>query len=288
MSGVDNWAMIEPSTYSTIEWTTLCGCTTTWTRGISMSKSHRASIISKPLLNSVAESMVILRPMTHEGCLSACSTVTASKASFGHFAASRNGPPEAVSHRLRTDEAGLPSRHWKMAECSLSTASTRTPWARASRMTVSPAITRISLEATAMSLPARMAAKAGSSPAVPTMAMSTMSASGRVARRIRASGPASTSVALPRAACTEAALLASWIETMRGRCLRPCSISRSALPPAAKPTNWRRSGWSSTTFRVLVPIEPVQPSRTTRFMCRPSLGVYPLLRQEPAMRPGNP
>ena len=124
MSGVDNWAMIDPSTYSTIECTTLCGCTTTWTRGISMSKSQRASIISRPLLKSVAESMVILRPMTHDGCLRACSTVTASRASLGHFVASRNGPPEAVSHKFRTDEAGLPSKHWKMAECSLSTAKT--------------------------------------------------------------------------------------------------------------------------------------------------------------------
>ena len=89
-----------------------------------MSKSQRASIISSPLLKRVAESMVILRPMTQEGCLRACSTVTASRAAWGHLAASRKGPPEAVSHKLRTEEAGLPSKHWKMAECSLSTAKT--------------------------------------------------------------------------------------------------------------------------------------------------------------------
>ena len=35
MSGVESCAIIEPSTNSTIEWTTLCGCTTTPTRGIS-------------------------------------------------------------------------------------------------------------------------------------------------------------------------------------------------------------------------------------------------------------
>ena len=155
-------------------------------------------------------------------------------------------------------------------------------------MTVSPAITRISLEATAMSLPARMAAKAGSRPAVPTMAMRTMSASGSVANRIRASGPASTSVVFPSAVRTPSALLASWIEASRGRCLRHCSMSRSALPPAASPTNWRRSGWSSTTLRVLVPIEPVQPSRTTRFMSGTSLGEDGLQRQEPdAANPGR-
>ena len=92
-----------------------------------MLKSQRASIISSPLLNSVAESMVILRPMTQEGCLSARSTVISENFSFGQSVASRNGPPLAVSHILRTEDGGLPSRHWKIAECSLSTASTFTP-----------------------------------------------------------------------------------------------------------------------------------------------------------------
>ena len=40
----------------------------TSTCGIGMLNSQRASIISRPLLNMVAESMVILRPITHEGC----------------------------------------------------------------------------------------------------------------------------------------------------------------------------------------------------------------------------
>ena len=53
-----------------------------------------------------------------------------------------------------------------------------------SRITISPAITRISLEATAMSLPARMAASAGCNPAVPTIAIKTISAEGSVASLI--------------------------------------------------------------------------------------------------------
>ena len=65
-----------------------------------MSNSQRASIISSPLLNSVAESIVILRPMTHEGCFSACSTVIPETQIL---ASSRNGPPEAVSQSLRTE-----------------------------------------------------------------------------------------------------------------------------------------------------------------------------------------
>ena len=56
-------ASTELSTNSTIEWMMLCGCTTTSTRAISTSKSHRASIISRPLLKSVAESIVIFDPM---------------------------------------------------------------------------------------------------------------------------------------------------------------------------------------------------------------------------------
>src|SRR5881296_2811735 len=91
MSGVESWAMIEPSMNSTIECTTLCGCTTTSTRSISIPNSQRASIISRPLLNSVAESIVIFRPITQEGCLSARSTVIFGNSSFGVL---RKGPPD--------------------------------------------------------------------------------------------------------------------------------------------------------------------------------------------------
>src|SRR3989442_4297112 len=118
MSGVESWASMEPSTNSTIEWTTLCGWTTTETRAISMSKSQRASIISKPLLNNVAESMVILRPMTQEGCFNARSTVIFGNSDFG---VARKGPPEAVSQNLRTESEGFASRHWQNAEGPLST-----------------------------------------------------------------------------------------------------------------------------------------------------------------------
>ena len=51
----------------------------------------------------------------------------------------------------------------------------------ASRITISPAITRISLLATARSFPASIAASAGRNPPVPTIATSTMSASVRQA-----------------------------------------------------------------------------------------------------------
>ena len=54
---------------------------------------------------------------------------------------------------------------------------------------ISPAITRISFDATAMSLPARIAARAGCNPAVPTIAINTMSASGIVASFNKPSAP---------------------------------------------------------------------------------------------------
>src|ERR1700722_4009473 len=114
MSGVESCASIEPSTNSTIECTTLCGCTTTCTRAISMSNSQRATIISKPLLKSVAESMVILRPMTQQGCCKARSTVMAANSVLGVV---RNGPPDAVNHKVRTDDGGGQSKQWKIAEC---------------------------------------------------------------------------------------------------------------------------------------------------------------------------
>ena len=67
--------------------------------------------------------------------------------------------------------------HWKTAECSLSTGSTRTPHSSALRMTSSPAMTSTSLVAKAMSIPFSMAANVGLRPDIPTVATRQMSAS---------------------------------------------------------------------------------------------------------------
>jgi cyclic beta-1,2-glucan synthetase len=143
---------------------------------------RRADLLDEP-------DRVLLRAVARAIFDGARSTVISENLSFGQTVPSRKGPPLAVSQSLRTEAAGFPSRHWKMAECSLSTASTRTPFLRASFITISPAMTRISFDATAMSLPARMAASAGCNPAVPTMAMSTMSAAGSVASSTKPSAP---------------------------------------------------------------------------------------------------
>ena len=71
-----------------------------------------------------------------------------------------------------------------MALCSLSTGSSATPRARAARVTSSPAMTSTSLFASAMVLPASIAASTASSAVVPDEAHSRMSTSGCVATSI--------------------------------------------------------------------------------------------------------
>ena len=229
------------------------------------SNSQRASIISSPLLNRVAESMVIFRPMLQVGCLRACSSVTCSRSSFFQV---RKGPPDAV--RIRRETASgppwLPFRHWKMALCSLSTGSTCTPAWRAFSMTIWPAMTRISLLAMARPLPASMAASAGLRPAVPTMEISTMSASGSRARRHRPSSPVST-WAPGRARASLSAPDGSKMHTLRTLNSLAWRASASTLVPAASPTISILSGMSRATFRALVPMEPVEPRMTTRRFC---------------------
>ena len=58
-----------------------------------VSKSHLASITSKPLFIIVAESIVILAPILQFGCLSAISFVAALIRSLSQVL---KGPPEAV------------------------------------------------------------------------------------------------------------------------------------------------------------------------------------------------
>ena len=63
------------------------------------------------------------------------------------------------------------------------------PFSRARAITSSPAHTRVSLLARAMRLPASMAARVGRSPAMPTTAVTTVSARGRTAASSRACSP---------------------------------------------------------------------------------------------------
>ena len=86
MSAPPSCAMIEPSMSSTIEWTIDCGWMTTSICAAGRSNSQCASITSRPLFISVAESMVILRPIRHVGCRNASSGLAARELRRRHFA----------------------------------------------------------------------------------------------------------------------------------------------------------------------------------------------------------
>ena len=67
MSGGLSWAITEPSLYSTIEWTIDCGWIITAIWSARKSNSQRASMISRALFISVAESTVIFGPIAQVG-----------------------------------------------------------------------------------------------------------------------------------------------------------------------------------------------------------------------------
>ena len=204
MSGGDAWATVEPSTNSTIECTTDCGCTTTAMSSGGTSNSRCASISSRPLFTIVAELIVTTGPIDHVGCASACAAVAALRSSS---VVPRNGPPEAVSTSRRTS-ACVPDRSaWAIAECSESTG---TSWScrRCAARTRGPPTTRDSLLASASVLPAPSAASVGPRPTEPVMPLSTTSAPS-AATRAAASAPVSTCVPVPSRRSRTAAPAAS-------------------------------------------------------------------------------
>ena len=131
--------------------------------------------------------MVILGPIFQLGCRRASSLVTLPSCSRSM---PKKGPPEQVRINRRTSALSrTPIRHWKIAECSESTGTISAPHRFASAITSSPAQTRVSLLARPMRFPARMAARVGFSPSIPTTAVMTQSASPQVAAASRPSSP---------------------------------------------------------------------------------------------------
>ena len=198
MSGIDSWAMVAASVYSTMECTTDCGCTTTsiWSKPrptpsspAGWPNSSLASMTSRPLFMRVDESTVIFGPIDHVGWARASSTVTCSSSARGR---PRKGPPLAVSTMRRT-RAGLSlaRRHMCTAQCSESTGTSSAPGVRRARWTTGPAAMRDSLLARASRRPASRVARVTRRPAKPTTPLTTTSASS--ARLARASTPARTS-----------------------------------------------------------------------------------------------
>ena len=81
---------------------TLSGWITTSIASRGTPNSQCASITSSPLFIIVAESTLILRPITQFGCAHASSGVTRASSASGRV---RNGPPDAVSRMRRTPAA---------------------------------------------------------------------------------------------------------------------------------------------------------------------------------------
>src|SRR5574337_907468 len=265
MSATPSWAMTEPSMYSTMECTMDCGWTRTPICSGSRSNSHRASMISSPLFMSVAESVVIFAPIFQVGCFNASAAVTWASAALESW---RNGPPEAVRTMRRTGARLWPWRHWKTALCSESTGRSATLRARAAPVMRRPAMTSVSLLASAMFLPAWIAAIVGSSPAAPTRAESTTSASLWAASVTSPSAPARSSgrgCGSSRARASTA--VGSRSATACGRYRRQSSARSGTLEPrAASPATESASGKAETSSSVRLPTEPVAPSSVIFFM----------------------
>ena len=164
---------------------------------------------------------------------------------------SRNGPPEAV-RISRCTSRGVRGRAgtggWRCARCRPAAPRRRARFAAA--ITTEPAMTRISLFASAIVLPASIAASTASSAAVPDEANSTTSASGCVATSISPCGP----------------LLGRQRRARRPVALAP---ARRAAPRCRRRRARRRAascGCASTTASALWPIEPVEPRMAMPFM----------------------
>ena len=155
--------------------------------------------------------------------------------------------------------APRPRSSWKSAECSESTGMIRAPVASASAVTSSPPTTRLSLLASARSMPSLSATIVGPSPAVPTIAFRTRSGAGRVdqladalARR-RARGRRRA----PRAAARRPRDRRA--RPRRRPSSRACASSRSQLRVGRQPARPRARPSAATTSSACSPIEPVEP-----------------------------
>ena len=160
-----------------------------------------------------------------------------------------------------------------MAECSLSTGSRRTPLRRAAAMTSSPPATRVSLFAKATSCPASMADRVGSSPTIPTTALST--------RSVSSSAASSHSPSIPDKILTgrsltrmrrDAAAASSKRAANGGRKRRSCSSSIRSFEPAARACTGYPS--EAATSSAWVPMDPVEPSTARRLGSAAEIGRF--------------
>mmetsp|Transcript_8414 Transcript_8414/g.20591 ORF Transcript_8414/g.20591 Transcript_8414/m.20591 type:complete len:236 (+) Transcript_8414:898-1605(+) len=171
---------------------------------------------------------------------------------------------------LRSPPGGTPCRHWNIAECSESAGVMKTPCFFSRGTITGPAAMRVSLLASATSLPFSIAAMVGSSPAQPTMPVTTMSAWSILATSQTPSIPVTSvglSPSIPSSSASSApSLLPSSRATIAGRNSLICSASSSTLDLAARPTSSKFCGRSRMMSSVCVPMDPVDPSSDMRLL----------------------
>ena len=211
---------------------------------------------SNALFMRVAESTVIFRPISHVGCLSACSGVTDDSRSRE---VSLNAPPDAVIISLDT-VARSPLIHCQIALGSLSRGMRSTPSEFASEVTISPAITMVSLLARAICLRAEIAARVGAMATCPVVAVTTTSTSSWQTSSVRSH---SLMPFVSKRDFSSSAPL-QWIYLGRNSSI--CLPSNSRLRLQASATTSNISGNVRTTSRVWVPTEPVEPSIASPFL----------------------
>ena len=113
-------------------------------------------------------------PIFHVGCFKQSSAVAEAIRSLDQV---RSGPPEAVNINESTFDLACPSKHWKIALCSLSIGKIATLYSLASAVIKGPPATNVSLLARPIVLRALMASTVGSIPTAPTIAVTTIVAS---------------------------------------------------------------------------------------------------------------
>jgi len=162
----------------------------------------------------------------------------------------------------RTSSARPARSAWAKAECSESTA-TSCPWA-AAEVTSRPPMTSDSLLASARVVPRASVAIVGRRPAAPVIALRTTSQS-IAASSVEASGPTmSLGQSVPSTLRSASAAVLVGTATIEGENSRTCSASSSIRLPAADSALMANlSRLRETTSRVWVPMDPVEPRRTT-------------------------
>ncbi len=231
-------------------------------------------LASNPLFIMVALSRVILAPMSQLGWVVALAC-TARGSSWhilksSSLEKSRKAPPEAVRITRRKPPWGTPCRHWKMALCSLSAGSMLMPYSLTRGLMTGPPLMRVSLFARAMSFFNLMASMVGSSPAAPTIPVTTVSAESIVEQAKIPSSPCMMvgMLAIPASSrfdLSSAAAASVAIETTFGVYFKTCSVMSFELVPAERASTTKFSGQASTISRVWVPMDPVDPRRESRF-----------------------